>query len=659
MASSHQTPTIGSYFGPYRLDRLIGRGGMGEVYQAYDTVKDRIVAIKVLPERLAQDPVYRQRFQRESHAAARLREAHVVPIHDYGEIDGRLYIDMRLVDGENLRELLDRAGPRSPEATVELVRQMAAALDAAHGDGLLHRDVKPDNILITRDGFAYLVDFGIAQSATDESLTTDGTALGSFRYMAPERFSARDFTPAADVYALTCVMFECLTGARPFQGDTNVSLMRAHLFDQPPPPSALRPGVPRAFDAVVARGLAKNPNDRFRTAGELAAAAREALAVVGPDHADLDRTMRATVPESLAPPARSGRTRGGWIRLVASVVFVLALVAASIGFAGWAAMRPKVTGAAVPDVKALTGPDIELLSTVNAVGYKRANCTHNKLDDDSMIAFFTCEANPATNEPFAQFIRFRSVEQLRAFHTTVFLGQFHGGVCTGDAPGVDGPAMVAGKEIGRRSCFLDTVSSATAPPPGLELTDESAVAMAVFVWDRTDSTKYRDYYAKQDGNVFLSGDNAPGDPDSFTDSDRALLGYAGNDYRRTNCRHVKPTENQTATLFCGTPDSATILYGFAYNSGPRAWYETGLASSSPHTCGSKSGTDNVWRRANTAVGRFFCFTDAEEKPPRPCLAAERDDLPLAVVLCTLDPDDPQAGPKTEAELLAWFQRNFG
>ncbi|GAB0105359.1 hypothetical protein JMUB6875_43380 [Nocardia sp. JMUB6875] len=642
MASPHQILTIGSFFGPYRLDRLIGRGGMGEVYQAYDTAKDRVVAIKVLPERLAQDPVYRQRFQRESHAAARLREAHVVPIHDYGEIDGRLYIDMRLVDGENLRELLDRVGPLPPVTAVELVRQMAAALDAAHGDGLLHRDVKPDNILITRDGFAYLVDFGIAQSATDESLTTDGSALGSFRYMAPERFSARDFTPAADVYALACVMFECLTGARPFRGDTNISLMRAHLFDQPPPPSALRPGVPETFDAVIARGLAKNPNDRFGTAGELAAAAQAALSTT-----------------SIASQPRSDRKLARWMGRVAVAVAVLSLLTASIGFAGLAAMRPKVTGTAVPDAKALTGPDIELLSTVNGVGYKRANCTHNQLDDDSMLAFFTCEANPATNEPFAQFIRFRSVDQLRAFHTTVFLGQFHGGVCGGDAPGVDGPAMVAGKEIGRRSCFLDTGTSVTAPPPGLELTDESAVAMAIFVWDRTDSTKYRDYYAKQDANVFLGGDNAPGDPDSFTDADRALLGYAGKDYRRTNCRHLKPSEGQNATLLCGTPDSATILYGFANVSGPRAWYENGLATASPHTCGSKTGADNVWRRSNTAVGRFFCFTDTTEKPPRPCLAAERDDQPLAVLLCTLDPDDPQAGPKTEAELLAWFQRNFG
>ncbi|MFE3958038.1 serine/threonine-protein kinase [Nocardia sp. NPDC059091] len=172
---------------------------MGEVYQAYDTVKDRTVAIKVLPERLAEDTVYRQRFQRESHAAARLREAHVVPIHDYGEIDGRLYNDMRLVDGDSLRSLLHRHGPGAPEDAVAVVEQVAAALDAAHRDGLLHRDVKPDNILVTHEGFVYLVDFGIAQSATDESLTQDGGAVGSFRYMAPERFSSRDLGPGTDV----------------------------------------------------------------------------------------------------------------------------------------------------------------------------------------------------------------------------------------------------------------------------------------------------------------------------------------------------------------------------------------------------------------------------------------------------------------------------
>ncbi|UGT41605.1 protein kinase [Nocardia yamanashiensis] len=277
MTSPQHPLTVGSRFGPYRLERLIGRGGMGEVYEAYDTVKDRVVAIKVLPERLAQDPVYRKRFQRESRTAARLREAHVIPIHDYGEIEGRLYIDMRLVDGESLRELLHHSGPGSPERTVTLIEQVAAALDAAHADGLLHRDVKPDNILLTKGGFAYLVDFGIAQSSTDVSLTSTGNAVGSFRYMAPERFTVRDLTPAADVYALACVLFECLTGTRPFSGETDAQIMKAHLFDPVPRPSLVRSTVPASFDPVIARGMAKVPEQRYPSAGELAAAARAAL----------------------------------------------------------------------------------------------------------------------------------------------------------------------------------------------------------------------------------------------------------------------------------------------------------------------------------------------------------------------------------------------
>lgn len=195
MTTRGQTLEVGSRFGPYRLDRLIGRGGMGEVFEAYDTVKDRTIALKVLPERLHDDPVFRERFRRESHVAARLQEPHIIPIHDYGEIDGRLFIDMRLVGGASLRALLNEQGPLEPERTVAMVRQVAAALDAAHADGLVHRDIKPDNILLTPDGFAYLVDFGIAQSATGESLTGDGSAIGSFHYMAPERFHSRAVTP--------------------------------------------------------------------------------------------------------------------------------------------------------------------------------------------------------------------------------------------------------------------------------------------------------------------------------------------------------------------------------------------------------------------------------------------------------------------------------
>lgn len=281
MTNRHPPLAVGAQFGPYRLQRLIGRGGMGEVFEAYDTTKDRTVAIKVLPDRLADDPVYRERFRRESHAAARLQEPHVIPIHDYGEIAGHLYLDMRLVDGRSLRELLRAEGPLAPSRAVALIAQIGAALDAAHADDLVHRDVKPDNILVTRDDFAYLVDFGIAHSGTKRGLTKSGSAVGSFHYMAPERFTAGPITGAVDIYALTCVLYECLTGTRAYPADSEGELVLAHMFEPAPRPSLLGSGVPEVFDAVIARGLAKAPTERYHTAGALAAAARSALTGAG------------------------------------------------------------------------------------------------------------------------------------------------------------------------------------------------------------------------------------------------------------------------------------------------------------------------------------------------------------------------------------------
>ncbi|MDT5129565.1 MAG: hypothetical protein QOH54_5209, partial [Mycobacterium sp.] len=208
-------------FGHYQLLELLGRGGMGNVYRAHDTRTDRIVALKVLPAHLAGDPVFQQRFRREAHAAAALSEPHVVPIHGYGEIDGQLYLDMRLIDGEDLGTVLTEAqGPLSPERAVTIVEQVAAALDAAHAVGLVHRDVKPSNIFIAAKDFVYLIDFGIARTTTETGLTTVGSTLGTMAYMAPERFKSGQSDPRSDVYALTCVLHECLTGSRPYSGDS-------------------------------------------------------------------------------------------------------------------------------------------------------------------------------------------------------------------------------------------------------------------------------------------------------------------------------------------------------------------------------------------------------------------------------------------------------
>ncbi|MGA5535472.1 serine/threonine-protein kinase [Mycolicibacterium nivoides] len=267
---------LGTRFGPYELKSLIGVGGMGEVYRAYDTVKERMVAVKLLRTEIAADTNFQERFRRESRVAARLQEPHVIPVHDFGEIDGVLYIDMRLVEGASVKELLRTNGPLTPARATAIVTQVAAALDAAHADGLVHRDIKPENVLLTSDDFAYLVDFGIAHVGGEASVTMTGVLIGSSAYMAPERFSGGPVGPAADVYALTCLLYEMLIGRPPFETGDLRQLMSAHMFSPAPRPSIMRRGIPRAFDDVVAKGMAKDAVDRYPSAGELAKAARDA-----------------------------------------------------------------------------------------------------------------------------------------------------------------------------------------------------------------------------------------------------------------------------------------------------------------------------------------------------------------------------------------------
>jgi serine/threonine protein kinase, bacterial len=269
---------VGLRFGPYQLRRLLGRGGMGEVYEAEDTRKHRIVALKLISPQFSTDAMFRARMQREADTAGRLTEAHIVPIHDYGDIDGQFYVEMRMIDGVSLRAMLTNYGPLTPARTVAIVRQVAAALDAAHANGVTHRDVKPENILVTNDDFAYLVDFGIARGATDPGLTQNGIALGTYNYMAPERFTGDEVTYRSDIYALACVLGECLTGAPPYRADSVERLIAAHLLEPAPRPSLLRPGrIPPGLDPVIGKGMAKNPADRYFSAGDLAAAAHSAL----------------------------------------------------------------------------------------------------------------------------------------------------------------------------------------------------------------------------------------------------------------------------------------------------------------------------------------------------------------------------------------------
>ncbi len=342
----------GSRVGPYQLRRLLGRGGMGEVYEAYDTVKDRTVALKLMSAEVSADPVFRARMQREAHTAGRLQEPHIVPIHDYGEIEGQLFIDMRLIEGTDVGAVLQRHGPLPPARAVAVVDQVAAALDAAHAAGIMHRDIKPENILLTGKDFAYLVDFGIAAAVNQQHLTQTGAAVGTWNYMAPERFGRDDeVTYRADIYALACVLYECLTGAAPYRADSLTALVAAHLYQPIPRPSALRPDIPAALDDVIARGMAKDPADRYARAGDLAAAAHHALSAPDQHHAtDIIRHTQAPGP---APPAqwpptpappwppRPRRSRTRWIVAGAAALVVVAVLA---GLAIWRGTRPSPPG---------------------------------------------------------------------------------------------------------------------------------------------------------------------------------------------------------------------------------------------------------------------------------------------------------------------------
>jgi serine/threonine-protein kinase len=258
------------------LVEILGRGGMGEVWKAYDTTMNRVVALKVLPPNLADDAQYQARFRREAQAAASLDEPHIVPIHDFGEIDGRLYVTMRLIDGKTIDELV-ADGPLAPQRAVSIVEQIAAALGAAHRIGLVHRDVKPSNILVTAEDFAYLIDFGIARAAEATKLTSTGATVGTLAYMAPERFTSDRTDARADIYALTCVLHECLTGSQPFPGDSLERQITNHLTMPPPRPSTMQPGISPQMDQVIATGMAKNPDQRYATTKDLAVAARAAL----------------------------------------------------------------------------------------------------------------------------------------------------------------------------------------------------------------------------------------------------------------------------------------------------------------------------------------------------------------------------------------------
>ncbi len=281
MTTPRPDSRLGTDLGPYRIERVLGRGGMGVVYLAEQRDLGRKVALKLLAPDFADDEAFRARFLRESHLAASIDHANIIPIYEAGEADGTYYLAMRYVEGTDLDERL-RAGPLDPALTIALLAQVAGALDAAHARGLVHRDVKPANLLLADEGgevpHVYLTDFGLTKKRASQSgLTRAGSTLGTLEYMAPEQVEGGAVDAPADEYALACVAFQCLTGRVPFPRESDVAVAMAHLHDEPPSAVALRPELPAGVDAVLARGMAKDRDARYPTCLAFVTALREAL----------------------------------------------------------------------------------------------------------------------------------------------------------------------------------------------------------------------------------------------------------------------------------------------------------------------------------------------------------------------------------------------
>jgi serine/threonine-protein kinase len=329
-------PWIGVTLGRYQIQRVIASGGMGVVYAARDPQLGRTVALKLLRDDLAADDEFRRRFVRESRSAAALDHPNILPVFDAGEVEGNLYIATRLVDARDLRQLLAEEGRLSVERSLAIVAQIASALDFAHGNGTIHRDVKPANILVVPGGgaddadHAYLIDFGITKQATSNStLTGSGMFVGTPDYVAPEQASGGAVDGRVDQYALACVLYHCLAGEPPFTAATAIDVLHAHMYAEPSP--IARSGVPASVDAALARALAKHRGERFADCRTFVASARSGSGLASPVTPRATATVvltreRPSLPAGGPPPAPGNRPR----RLALGALGVVALAAAGV-----------------------------------------------------------------------------------------------------------------------------------------------------------------------------------------------------------------------------------------------------------------------------------------------------------------------------------------
>ncbi|HEU5216632.1 MAG TPA: serine/threonine-protein kinase [Gaiellaceae bacterium] len=456
----YQPIGIGSDFLGYRIEELIGRGGMGVVYRAYDLRLRRPVALKLVAPSLARDEQFRERFARESELVMSLEHPNVVPIYDAGDVDGRVYLAMRLVDGTDLGSLLCTDGPREPARAIAICTQIAAALDAAHARGLVHRDVKPSNVLLDSSGHVYLADFGLTRTLDDEVAELgEDRAIGTPAYLAPEQLEGRPADGRADVYALGCVLYECLTGEPVFPRDSRLAVAWAHLEEEPPRASRRRAGLPEAVDPVIGRALAKEPEERFATCEALVAAAQDALGL-----------------------GRTGQSRGRRTLLLLAGATGLAIVVAGV------AMATTLGHSAGPKTAAPLFAGANTLARIDGVTGKVVNVFRVGTDPvvaagaDTTVWVYSrgsgtiSQVDGATN----QIVGDRTPVALPAECCSLFTGPVLAAAARGDASGA---WFVEGGSASRRAHLVHVLFGRHRPHEfPLDLTPTGVAAFGSAVW---------------------------------------------------------------------------------------------------------------------------------------------------------------------------------
>ncbi len=339
------TPVVGELIaGRYEVEELVGSGGMSSVYRAHDRLLERTVALKILHEQFTRDDGYVERFRREARAVAQLTHPNIVTVIDRGEQDGRQFIVFEYVHGMNLKELVEQEGPLPPGEVIELALQIARGLAFAHEQGLVHRDVKPQNVLLDADGRAKVTDFGIARALDVDGMTITGTIMGTSNYIAPEQARGEPVDEQTDVYSLGCVLYELLAGEVPFDGDNFVAVAMRHVNDPVPSVREVRPDVPPRLDWAIQQAMAKDPGDRFDSMADFAAELEAC-------HAELDGAEGATmiVPRAAAPRRRrQGPTRRRRLGIWPAVLIGVVLAAVAGGVVGALTLGGGGSGSASP-----------------------------------------------------------------------------------------------------------------------------------------------------------------------------------------------------------------------------------------------------------------------------------------------------------------------